>query len=201
MTPVETLGFTLGTAFASGLNLYATAAALGLMHRYGGAQLPPALEPLSHPFILGLALALYVLEFFADKVPYVDTLWDVIHTFIRPPAAALTAYAAFGSVPEPWRAAATLLAGAVALSAHGAKASARAGANASPEPFTNWTLSLSEDVIAAGLAWFAVHHPYATLAISVVLVALAIVVIRKLFRVLRRALVTLRQRLVSPTTG
>jgi hypothetical protein len=187
MSPLEMLGFALGTSFASGLNLYATAATLGLLHRFGGLPIPAALEPLGHPVVLALAIALFVIEFFADKVPYVDTVWDAIHTFIRPPAAALAAYAVFGSVPETWRAAAALLSGTVALAAHGAKASARAGANVTPEPFTNWTLSLAEDFLAAGLAWLAATHPYITMAVAAVLVALAIVVIRKLYRFFARS--------------
>src|SRR5829696_1212866 len=120
MSPLETLGFALGTSFASGLNLYATVAAAGLFERFGIVHLPEPLQVLSHPMVLGLALVLFVIEFIADKIPYVDSVWDAVHTFIRPPAAAVLAYSAFGEVPEQWKLGAALLAGGVALSSHGA---------------------------------------------------------------------------------
>jgi hypothetical protein len=133
-----------------------------------------------------------VVEFIADKVPYVDSVWDAVHTFIRPPAAALLSYSAFaGSVPEEWRLGAALLAGSVALTSHGAKASTRAAANTSPEPVSNWTLSLLEDGFAVFLAWMAAEHPLLTAAIVVVLVILAVLVIWKLFGYLKRALAKL----------
>ena len=132
MSPLETLGFALGTSFASGLNLYATVAAAGIFQRLGIVDLPPALDVLSNPVIIGIALALFVIEFIADKVPLVDSAWDAIHTFIRPPAAMLLAWASFGEVSEVWKLGAALLAGSVALTSHGAKASARAAANTSP---------------------------------------------------------------------
>src|SRR6266404_6233479 len=145
MNLVETLGLALGAGFSSGLNLYATVATLGLLQRYGVLQLPLALQVLSHPWVLGIAIALYLVEFLADKIPYFDTIWDAVHTFIRPPAAALLAYAAAGA-PAEWRWGAALLAGGVALTSHGTKASARAAVNTSPEPFSNWILSFGEDV-------------------------------------------------------
>src|SRR5206468_1221318 len=134
MNPIETLGLALGAGFSSGLNLYATVATLGLLQRFGVLQLPPGLQGLSHPWVLGIALALYLLEFFADKIPFVDTVWDAVHTFIRPPAAALLAFAATGAAPPEWRWGAALIAGGVALTSHGTKASARAAVNTSPEP-------------------------------------------------------------------
>src|SRR3954464_9349540 len=158
MSPLETLGFALGTSFASGLNLYATVAAVGLLERFGLLQLPEPMMVLAHPVVLGLAVALFVIEFVADKIPYVDTVWDAVHTFIRPPAAALLAYGAFGQVPEEWKLGAALLAGSVALTSHGAKASTRAAANVSPEPVSNWTLSLLEDGLAVFLVWLASQH-------------------------------------------
>ena len=123
---METLGLALGTGFSSGLNLYATVATLGLLQRSGVLHLPPGLQVLSHPWVLGIALALYLIEFLADKIPYFDMIWDAIHTFIRPPAAALLAYAAAGGAAPEWRWGATLIAGGIALTAHGTKASARA---------------------------------------------------------------------------
>jgi len=188
MNPIEILGVALGAGFSSGLNLYATVATLGLLERFGIIHLPPSLQGLSHPVILILAVVLYVVEFFADKIPYVDTVWDAIHTFIRPPAAALLAYSAASSAPAEWRWGAALLAGGVALTSHGTKASARAAVNTLPEPFSNWALSFGEDVLAVWLTWMATVHPVATTIIAVVLVALSIFLLFHLFRFARRAL-------------
>ena len=188
MNPVETLGLALGAGFSSGLNLYATIATLGLLQRFGVIHLPASLQVLSHPWVLGIAVALYVIEFLADKIPYVDSVWDAIHTVIRPPAAALVAYGSAGAAPPEWRWGAALLAGGVALTSHGTKASARAAANASPEPFSNWTLSLGEDVLAVWLTWMSTVHPRATIVVVVLLIALAVFILFHLFRFLRRAL-------------
>ena len=188
MSPVETLGLALGAGFSSGLNLYATIATLGLLQRFGVIHLPGSLQVLSHPLVLGIALALYAIEFLADKIPYVDTIWDAIHTVIRPPAAALLAYGAAGGVPPEWRWGAALLAGGVALTSHGTKASARAAANTSPEPFSNWALSFGEDVLAVWLTWMATVHPAATIVVASVLVVFAVFIIVHLFRFLRRSL-------------
>lgn len=192
MSPLETLGFALGTSFASGLNLYLTVAAAGTFQRLGIIQLPEPLQVLAHPVVLGIAATLFVIEFIADKIPYVDTAWDAVHTFIRPPAAALLSYSAFGNVPEPWKLGAALIAGGVALTSHGAKASARAAANTSPEPVSNWTLSILEDGVVVLLSWMAATHPALTAATVAVLVALCVLVIWKLFGALRRAVTRLR---------
>jgi hypothetical protein len=188
MNVIETLGLVLGSGFSSGLNLYATVATLGLLQRFGVLQLPPSLEGLSRPWVLGIAIALYLIEFFADKVPYFDTVWNAIHTFIRPPAAALLAYAAAGGAAAEWRWGAALLAGGVALTSHGTKASARAAVNASPEPFSNWFLSFGEDVLAVWLTWMATAHPLATTVIVIALVAFSAVLLYYLFHFARRAL-------------
>jgi len=188
MNPIETLGLALGAGFSSGLNLYATVATLGLLQRFGVLHLPPSLEALSHPWVLGIAIVLYLVEFCADKIPYFDTVWDAIHTFIRPPAAALLAYAAAGGAASEWRWGAALLAGGVALASHGTKASARAAVNATPEPFSNWILSFGEDVLAVWLAWMAAAHPLATIIIVAALVVLSIFLLYHLFRFARRAL-------------
>jgi hypothetical protein len=188
MNPIETLGLALGAGFSSGLNLYATVATLGLLERFGVIHLPPPLHALAHPAVLGIAVVLYLVEFFADKVPYVDTAWDAIHTFIRPPAAAFLAYSAAGAAPTQWRWAAALLAGGVALTSHGTKASARAAVNTTPEPLSNWALSFGEDVLAVWLTWMATAHPVATTVIVVALVALSLFLLFHLFRFARRAL-------------
>jgi len=188
MGALETLGFSVGTAFASGLNLYATVAILGLLQRFHVVQLPSSLSVLSHPAVLGVAIALYAIEFVADKVPYVDNIWDAVHTFIRPPAAALVSYAAFGDVSEVWRVAGGLLAGGIALTSHGTKASARAAINTSPEPVSNWIASAAEDGIAVFLAWMAATHPVVTIIIVAVLIALSIYLLVKLAKFLRQVL-------------
>jgi hypothetical protein len=188
VNPIETLGLALGAGFSSGLNLYATVATLGLLQRFGVIHLPPGLQRLSHPWVLGTAVALYLLEFFADKIPFVDTIWDAIHTFIRPPAAALLAFAAAGAAPPEWRWGAALIAGGVALTSHGTKASARAAVNTSPEPFSNWVLSFGEDLLAVWLTWMATAHPVATTIIVFALLALSIFLLYHLFRFARRAL-------------
>ncbi len=188
MNPIQTLSLALGAGFSSGLNLYATVATLGLLQHFGAVHLPASLQALGHPWVIGIAAALYLVEFLADKIPYVDTVWDFIHTFIRPPAAALLAYAAAGGAGAVWRWGAALLAGGVALTSHGTKASARAAVNASPEPFSNWSLSVGEDVLAVWLAWMATAHPVATTAIVAALLVLCAFLLYRLFRFARRAL-------------
>lgn len=179
-------GLALGTAFAAGLNVYATVATLGLLHRLHIVTLPPSLDPLAHPAVLGVAIALYVIEFLADKIPYIDNVWDVIHTFIRPPAAAVLAYAAVAGVPDGWRVAAALVAGGVALTSHSTKAATRAAVNTSPEPVSNSAVSLVEDGVAIGLVYLAATHPVLTLAVVGILFLTSLWVLWKIFGVLRR---------------
>jgi hypothetical protein len=188
MNVLSTLGAVLGTGYSSGLNLYATIITLGLLQRFGIINLPPSLQIVSHPWILAIAAALYLVEFFADKVPYLDTAWDVVHTFIRPPAAALLAYASSGAVAPEWRWGAALLAGGVALTSHSVKASTRAAVNTSPEPFSNWVLSFGEDLLAVWLTWMAGAHPLATTIVVGALLILSAFLIFHLFRFARRAL-------------
>ena len=188
MDLLQTLGLALGAGFSSGLNLYATIATLGLLQRFGIIHLPASLQVLSHPWVLGIAIALYAIEFLADKIPYVDSVWDMVHTLIRPPAAALLAYSATVAAPPEWRWGAALLAGGVALTSHSAKASTRAAANTSPEPLSNWLLSLGEDTLAVWLTWMATVHPAATIVVVSLLLLLAAVLLFYLFRFLRRAL-------------
>ena len=188
MSPLETLGFALGTSFASGLNVYATVAAAGIMQRLGLVNLPESLQVLTHPIVLGLAVTLFVIEFIADKIPYVDSVWDAIHTLVRPAAAAGLGWGIFNTQPATMQAIAALLAGTVALTSHGAKATTRAAANTSPEPFSNIILSVIEDVLAAGLTWLAMAHPVVTAFIVVVLLGLAVLIIRGLVRFFKRTL-------------
>jgi Domain of unknown function (DUF4126) len=188
---LQTLGLALGAGFSSGLNLYATVATLGILQRWGIVHLPPALAVVAHPMVLGIAIALYVIEFLADKVPYLDTIWDAVHTFIRPPAAAVIAYGAAASAPSEWRWAAALLAGGVALTSHSTKASTRAAVNTVPEPFSNWALSFGEDLLAVWLTWFTTAHPTAAIVIVVALLILCAFLLYYLFRFVRAALAKL----------
>lgn len=147
MNPIQTLSLALGAGFSSGLNLYATVATLGLLQRFGMVHLPASLEGLAQPWVMGIAAGLYLIEFCADKIQYFDTIWDFIHTLIRPPAAAFLAYTAAGGAGAEWRWGAALLAGGAALTSHGTKASTRAAVNLSPEPFSNWTLQFGRGCI------------------------------------------------------
>lgn len=155
----STLTLALGTAWTSGINLYATVSVLGLLQKFGHIKLPGGLDVLDNWWIIGIAAGLYLVEFVADKVPYVDSVWDVIHTFIRVPAGAAVAYAATNQMDQSATIIATLLGGGLALSSHGTKAALRAGANLSPEPVSNWVLSILEDIIAIGGTILAVIAP------------------------------------------
>src|SRR5687767_10841346 len=167
----STLTLALGSAWTSGINLYATVTVLGLLQKFGSIKLPGGLDVLDNWWIIGVAGFLYAIEFVADKVPYVDSVWDVIHTFIRVPAGAVVAYAATNEMEASMMIIATLLGGGLALSSHGTKAALRAGANLSPEPVSNWTLSLVEDAIAFIGSLLAVFAP---LVIAIVLILFAI---------------------------
>jgi len=180
------IGLAAGAATASGLRLYGTVAALGLLHRLGALHLPAGLEVLSQVPIIVLASALYVIEFVADKIPAVDTVWDAVHTFIRAPAAAVLGFAAFSNVSESWRIAAALLCGTIALSSHGIKASTRLAINASPEPFSNWAASFGEDLFTGVLIWLAVSHPLIAVAIAGAVVLAAALLAAWIIRMLRR---------------
>lgn len=163
----STLSLALGSAWTSGINLYATVSVLGLLQKFGSIKLPGGLDVLDNWWIIGVAGFLYAIEFVADKVPYVDSVWDVIHTFIRVPAGAVVAYSATNQMDATVMISATLLGGGLALSSHGTKAALRAGANLSPEPVSNWILSIVEDILAIGGVILAVFAP---ILIAIVLV-------------------------------
>ena len=164
----STLSLALGSAWTSGINLYATITVLGLLEKFAGIKLPGGLDVLDNWWIIGVAAFLYAVEFFADKIPYLDSVWDVIHTFIRVPAGAIVAYAATNNLDPSITIPAALLGGGLALSSHGTKAAARLGANLSPEPVSNWVLSIVEDVIAVVGTFLAVFAP-AVIAVVLIL--------------------------------
>jgi hypothetical protein len=182
----STLSLALGTAWTAGINLYATVAVLGLLQKLGSVKLPGGLDVLDNWWIIGIAAFLYAVEFFADKVPYVDSVWDVIHTFIRVPAGAAVAYAATNDMDASAYTIATLLGGGLALSSHATKAGLRAGANLSPEPVSNWVLSLVEDIIAFVGAILAVFAPMVIAIILVIFVIFFVWFFPKAYRALRR---------------
>jgi len=185
---IAVLGRTLGFTFAAGINLYATVAILGLATRYGWVDLPAQYRVFDNNWIIGLAIALYVVEFIADKIPWVDTIWDGIHTVIRPVGGALIAVASIGQAQPTTRALAALAGALLATSTHVAKASTRAIANTSPEPFSNWTLSLAEDGFVLALGFLALTRPLA--ATFVVAAALVVMLLagRWLIQAVRRRL-------------
>jgi len=185
MNIIQTLGLALGAGFSSGLNLYAAVATLGLLQRFGVIHLPESLHALAHPWVLGIAIALYLVEFFADKIPVFDLLWNALHTFVRVPVAGLLAYQATRQLSPEQQLLATLLGAVVAFAAHGGKTAARAAVTPSPEPLSNITLSVVEDVLAVGLTWLATRHPYVAGALATVFVAIIFVSVRFVIRALR----------------
>jgi hypothetical protein len=182
----STLSLALGTAWTSGINLYATVSVLGLLQKFGGVRLPSGLDVLDNWWIIGVAGGLYIVEFFADKIPYVDSVWDVLHTFIRVPAGAVVAYAAVSNMDPSISIPAALLGGTLAFSSHGTKAAARIGANLSPEPVSNWTLSIFEDIIAIGGVFLAVFVPFAIAAVLIVFLVFFFWFFRKISRAIKR---------------
>jgi hypothetical protein len=165
---LTTLGRTVGFSFAAGINLYATVAIMGLAHRYHWVALPPQFQVFDNSWLIGAALALYVVEFVADKIPWVDSLWDALHTVIRPAGAALIAVASAGHTGPTTQALIALAGAAIGSTSHFAKAGTRVAANASPEPFSNWFLSLSEDGFVIALGVLALRYPLAAAVVVIV---------------------------------
>jgi len=171
---MTTFARTLAFSFSAGINLYATVAVLGLAARYEWVDLPPQFEVFAHPAVIWTALLLYVVEFVADKVPWVDSAWDAVHTVIRPLGGALIAVATLGETSLAVEGLVALVGGGVAATTHLTKAGTRAVANASPEPFSNWALSLAEDGLVVGLAFVALRWPLASLGVVAALLALIV---------------------------
>ena len=195
MGTIEALSLAMGTAWTSGINLYATVAALGIANRMEMIQLPQNLEVLSHPGVIAIACVMYLIEFFADKVPYVDSGWDALHTFIRVPAGAVLAARSLGDLNPALELIALLAGGSIALAAHGTKATARLAINASPEPFSNWFASVSEDVTVFGSLWLMFNHPIVMLVVVLSFLAIVAWLTPKIYRLAKRGFQTLRDRL------
>lgn len=185
MPPAELFAFLATIGFAAGLNVYATVAVLGLLGHFGHLPLPPSLHVLENWVVIGASVALFFVEFFADKVPAFDLVWNALHTFVRIPVAALIAYEATKPLSPEQQLFATLLGAVVALAAHGGKTAVRAAVTPSPEPLSNITLSLGEDVLAVALVWFASRHPYIASAVVALFVVIIVILIRWVVRALR----------------
>jgi hypothetical protein len=183
---LSTLGVAMGAAWLSGINLYATVATLGLLQRFELVHLPGELVVLSNWWVIGVATGMCAIEFIADKIPAVDSLWDAVHTFIRVPAGAIMAAGAFSHADPVVRMVALLVGGGVALSSHGAKAAVRALANLSPEPFSNIALSLLEDAVAFGSSFLIAWFPVVMLGIVALFLVTFFFLAPKIFRVIRR---------------
>ena len=195
MGTIEALSLAMGTAWTSGINLYATVAALGIANRLEMIQLPQNLEVLSHPGVIVIACIMYLIEFFADKVPYLDTGWDALHTFIRVPAGAILAARSLGDLNPALQLMALLAGGSIALIAHGTKATARLAINASPEPFSNWAASVTEDLTVFGSLWLMFNHPIVMIILVLVFLAAVAWLVPKIYRLAKRGFQALRNKM------
>ena len=175
----------VAVSFAAGLNVYATVATLGLLARANVLALPPQLALLSNEWVIGASVVLFAIEFFADKIPVFDLVWNVMHTFIRVPVAALLAWSAATPLSPGGQLVVTLAGAAIALVAHGGKLAMRGAATTSPEPVSNILLSLTEDVAAIGLTWFAVEHPFIAAAAAIALLAMTVLIIWAAWKFIR----------------
>jgi hypothetical protein len=186
MELLATLGRTLGFSLAAGVNLYATVAILGLASRYQWVQLPEQFKVFDNPWVIGVAGVLYVIEFVADKVPWIDSIWDSVHTLIRPVGGAVIAVASLGEASPATTGLIALLGGVVSASSHVTKAGTRVAANTSPEPFSNWFLSLGEDAFVIGLSFITLKYPLIALGVSVVILLLIVLTARSIWKWLKR---------------
>jgi len=183
---IQTIALTMGVAWASGINLYGTLVALGVMMNMGYVDLPPDLQVVGDPLVIAAAGFMYVVEFFADKIPGVDTGWDTLHTLVRIPAGALLAAGAIGEVGAGAEIAAALVGGTIAAGTHFTKAGTRVLINTSPEPFSNWTASITEDIAVFVGLWAAIQHPVIFVILLVIFILLMVWLLPKLFRAIKK---------------
>jgi len=193
MSFLSTLAIAMGSSWVSGINLYAGVATLGLLGRFTSLKLPGEMDVLTNWWIIGIAIGLYVIEFVADKVPLVDSVWDVVHTFIRVPAGAVLAAAAFGDFNHAVQVIAFLVGGSLALSSHGTKAATRAAINTSPEPVSNIAASLVEDVVAVGSVFLAEFYPIIIIAIVIIAVIISAILLPRIVRYIRGVITRVRR--------
>src|SRR6266581_821703 len=186
--PSELFALLAAIGFAAGVNLYATVAVLGLLARFGHLPLPPGLQLLQGWPVIAASAALFAIEFFADKIPAFDLIWNALHTFIRVPVAGLLAYRATSQLSPEHQLLATILGASVALIAHSGKTAARAAVTPSPEPLSNITLSLGEDILAIALTWLATRHPYVAGTLATIFVVIIVLLTRWVIRAMRALL-------------
>lgn len=182
---ITSIALALGSSLTAGFNVYLTVLTLGVMQRLEWLSLPEPMQVVANPWVMGTAAVLVLVEFLADKIPYIDNIWDTVHTFVRVPAGAVLAAAAIGDVRPEYLWIAALVGGFVSFSAHGAKSSTRLAVNASPEPISNWVLSFGEDAVTLGLLWLVSSHPYIAAGATLVLLAVCVGVIYVFFRFLK----------------
>jgi hypothetical protein len=187
-TPANIAALVIAASFAAGLNIYATVLTLGILARTQWVALPPGLDSLGHTWVLVTCGILFAIEFFADKIPGFDMIWNGLHTVVRVPIAALVAYHASSELTPQMQILATALGAGIALAAHSSKTAVRAAVTPSPEPISNIALSSTEDVVAIGLTWFATHHPFIGASIAIILLLGAFLAARALFRAIQRPL-------------
>ncbi len=195
--PDQLAALIAATSFAAGLNVYATVATLGLLTRAGVLRLPASLHLVESWPVIVVCLVMFVIEFFADKIPAFDLIWNALQTFVRIPVAALLAYGAAAQLPPAAQAISALAGAAIALAAHGGKTAARAAVTPSPEPFSNAALSLGEDVVAVGLTWFAARHPFLAAGFVLILLVGIVYLIRFVIGAMRRMFRGAEQRLAG----
>ena len=194
----ELVGLIVAVSFAAGLNVYATVATLGLLAHAAVIDLPAGLHLLSNWWVIGASGALFAVEFFADKIPAFDLVWNALHTFVRIPVAGLIAYGASGQLSPRMQLLAALAGSAIALAAHGGKTAARVAVTPSPEPLSNFALSAGEDVLAVFLTWFASRHPIVAASIVAVFLVAIVVVIRWIVQAMKKLFRGAEKELISP---
>lgn len=194
----NTLALSMGAAWASGINLYATLMMLGILSVTGNMTLPPELQILANPLVIGAATLMFIVEFVADKMPGVDTGWDSIHTFIRIPAGAMLAAGAVGDVNQAMTISAAIVGGGLAASTHAFKSGSRVMINTSPEPFSNWLVSVAEDITVLGGIWLAVQNPVLFLVLLLLFIVLMVWLLPKLWKFIKIVFTTLG-RLFKPS--
>jgi hypothetical protein len=187
-SPANITALVIAARFAAGLNIYATVLTLGILARTHWVALPPGLDSLGHTWVIVVCAIMFAVEFVADKIPGFDVFWNVLHTAVRVPIAALVAYHASAQLSPQMQIIATGVGAAIALATHSSKTALRAVVTPSPEPVSNIALSSAEDVVAVGLTWFATHHPVIAASIAVVLLVLAVLAARALLRAIQRPL-------------
>jgi hypothetical protein len=186
MEVLSNLSLLLGSSWMSGVNLYLTIAALGIVDRMGLINLPGNLDAISHPLIISVAVLIYLVEFVSDKIPYVDSAWDSVHTFIRPLGGAALAYAATADIGPAVQIPIALLSGAISMESHLTKATARLAINTSPEPITNSVASVTEDGLVIGVLWLIIQHPIIASVIVVLFILISAWFLKKMFRFLKK---------------